>query len=393
MAPSSCRRPGHRPLAVLGAAPRASRGKMFVCPDGRHHARIAIPALDPERGARRGGTRQPPPDAALRHDQAARRRHLHLDAAGPARDAQGRGHRARGDEPRRRDRAPDARRAAGGNVAGDRALGEIRAGAAAPQGSPRARLHRPADLRGGHHRHRAQGNQELQAAAAQPVSHPDEVSRRSPAALRRDALARIRDEGRVLVRRRQGGHAALVPGDVRRVRADIRPHGTQVPRGRGRHRPDRRQRVARIPGARRVGRGRHRLVPRVGLRGERRARRSRRPRPVAPGARGSDAEGAHAGQGDLRGRGGAPRPAAVAHREVHHARDRDRGTAGAHLHAADPRRPRPERSQGDQDPGPGAVPLGHAGGNHRGDRLQPGLHRSGRHPEGPDADRRPDRWR
>ena len=71
--------------------------------------------------------------------------------------------------------------------------------------------------------------------------------------------------------------------------------------------PDRRQRVARIPGARRLGRGRHRLVPRVGLRGERRARRSGRARAVAPGAGGSDAEGAHAGQGDLRGSGGAPR--------------------------------------------------------------------------------------
>ena len=245
-------------------------------------------------------------------------------------------------------------------VAGNGALGEVRTGAPAPQGPARARLHRAADVRGGHHRHRAEGAQELQAAADQPVSHPDQVPRRGAAALRRDALARVRDEGRVLVRRRQGRDAEVVPGDVRRVRAHLRADGAQVSRGRGRHRPDRRQRVARVPGARRFGRGRDRVVPRVRLRGERRARRGARPRAVASCARRADGEGRHAGQGDVRGRRGAARTAALAHRQVHHAGRRHRGSAGARLHAADPRRPCAERGQGQQDSGAREVPLGDA---------------------------------
>ena len=58
-------------------------------------------------GRRRG--REPPADDARRHDQEARRRHLHLHADGPARDPQGRGDRARGDEPRRRRRTARCR--------------------------------------------------------------------------------------------------------------------------------------------------------------------------------------------------------------------------------------------------------------------------------------------
>ena len=61
--------------------------------------------------------------------------------------------------------------------------------------------------------------------------------------------------------------------------------------------PDRRQRVARVPGARRFGRGRDRLVPRVRLRGERRARRGARARAVAPRACRADGEGRHARAG------------------------------------------------------------------------------------------------
>ena len=141
-------------------------------------------------------------------DPAPRSGHLHVDAARPARAAQGRGDRARGDEPRRRDRAADAGGAARRAVAGNRTLGQVRAGAAAPQGPAPARLHRPADVRGSDHRHRAQGDQQLQAAAGQFLPDPDEIPRRDAAALRRDALARIRDEGRVLVRRRPRRDAA-----------------------------------------------------------------------------------------------------------------------------------------------------------------------------------------
>ncbi len=306
----------------------------------------------------------------------ARGGNLHVAAAGRARAPQGRGDRARGDESIGRHRTADAGRATRGAVAGERPLGEIRTGAPAPQGPPRARLHRPADIGRGHHRHRAQGAQELQAAADQPVSHPDQVSRRSAAALRRDALARVRHEGRVLLRRRQGGDAEVVPGDVRRVRAHLRADGPPVPRRRRGHRPDRRQRVARIPGARRFRRGRDRVVPGVGLRGERRARRSGRAGAVAPPAVGADAEGADTGQGDVRGGRGAARASARAHGEMHHAGDRRRGPAGARVDAADPRRPRTERDQDHEDRRPRQVPLGDRGRDHRGDRLQSGLPRA-----------------
>ena len=201
------RRPGVRPRRV----------KCAFCKEKQYHARIAIPAHDPEGGARRGGARQPPADASCRHDQAPRGGNLHVAAAGRARSPQGRGDRARGNESIGRHRTADAGGATRGAVAGERPLGKIRTGAPAPQGPPRARLHRPADIGRGHHGHRAQGAQELQATADQPVSHPDQVSRRSAAALRRDALARVRHEGCVFLRRRQGGDAEVVPVDVRRV--------------------------------------------------------------------------------------------------------------------------------------------------------------------------------
>ena len=199
------RRIAARVSAALGAKRIATfHVKCAVCRKPAFDARIAVFSDNAQGSARRGRARQPSPDAALRHDQAARRRHLHLDASGTARVAQGRGGRARRDESGRRDRAPDAGRAAGRALAGIRTLGQVRSRAAAAQGSSSARLHRAADVRGSDHRHRAQGDQELQAASAQPLSYPDQVPRRGAAALRRDALARVHHEGRVLVRRRQG---------------------------------------------------------------------------------------------------------------------------------------------------------------------------------------------
>ena len=53
-----------------------------------------------------------------------------------------------------------------------------------------------------------------QRAAAQPLSHSVEVPRRDTPALRRDARPRIPDEGRLLLRPRQGGRAALLQQDV-----------------------------------------------------------------------------------------------------------------------------------------------------------------------------------
>ena len=87
--------------------------------------------------------------------------------------------------------------------------------AAARQGPPRARLRHPADQRRGHHRHRAPGTAQLQAAAEEFLPHPDQVPRRAPAALRRDARPRVHDEGRVLLRPRCRRGQAQLRGDGR----------------------------------------------------------------------------------------------------------------------------------------------------------------------------------
>ena len=64
---------------------------------------------------------------------------------------------------------------------------QVRPRAAALQGPPRARLLPAADARRGHHRHRAQRAQELPPAAGELLPDPDQVPRRAPPALRRDA--------------------------------------------------------------------------------------------------------------------------------------------------------------------------------------------------------------
>ena len=82
----------------------------------------------------------------------------------------------------------------------------------------RAVLLRP-DARGSDHRHRAARAQELPPAAGQFLPDPDQVPRRDPAALRRDARARIHDEGRLLVPPRRGLARGGLPGDVPRLHA------------------------------------------------------------------------------------------------------------------------------------------------------------------------------
>ena len=166
--------------------------------------------------------------------------------------------------------------------------------------------------------------------------------------------------------------------------------GLAVPRGRRGHRPDRRQRFARIPGARRIRRGRDRLVSarpttrptsswRRRSRSRRRVPRRAEPMQKVPTPGKSTCE-------DVAELLGLPLARTV---EVHHARGRHRGSAGARLHAAPARRPRAERDQGHQASGPREVPMGDRCRNRRHDRLARRLPRSGRHPEGPDADRRP----
>ncbi len=186
---SACGKAAHAALVSAGRRVALDVEYALCRKSTSNHARIAVFYDDAQGSARRGRARKPSSDGALRHDPACRCRHLHVDAAGPARAAQGRGDRARGNEPRRCDRAPDAGDPAGGAMAGIGALGQIRPRPASHQGPPPARLRRAADVRRGHHRHRAQGAQELQAVAGQPVSHSDQVSRRGAPALRRNAFA------------------------------------------------------------------------------------------------------------------------------------------------------------------------------------------------------------
>ncbi len=122
---------------------------------------------------------------------------LRLAAArrqGPAQDLR---HRPRGAGPRRRDRGSDADHPVGGPLARIRTLRRLRQGDAAHPRPARSRHAVRADQRGDDHRDLPRLGALLQGSAAQSLSHPVEVSRRGEAALRRDALARIPDEGRL----------------------------------------------------------------------------------------------------------------------------------------------------------------------------------------------------
>ena len=168
--------------------------------EAKHYARPFLFPFHAQGSAGRCRRRESAVHDPRRHDQEACRRRLHLHADGAAHHPQD-----RSDHPRRNERGGrggtlDADRAAGGALAGIGPLGEVRCRASAHQGPSRPRLRDPADVGGSHHRHRASGNQELASAPRELLSHPDEVPRRAPSPLRRDARPRIHDEGRVLVR-------------------------------------------------------------------------------------------------------------------------------------------------------------------------------------------------
>ena len=177
------------------------------------------------------------------------------------------------------------------------------------------------DRRGSDVRHRAQGDPQLPPAAGELLPDPDQVPRRDPPALRRDARARVHDEGRVFVRRRLRGPEEELPGDVRRVHAHLHAPGPRVPRGRRRHGRDRRHGLPRVPGARGLRRGRDRLFPGFRLRGERGARGSARAFAATRRALAADEESGHARQAHVRGSLGASRHPDREDREV------DRGSA------------------------------------------------------------------
>ena len=244
-------------------------------------------ARDGEGGSGGRRDREPPAHDPRGHGAPARGRPLHVAAARPSRAAQDREHRARGDEPGGSAGGADARRAARGAVAGVGPLGPVRAGAPAPARPSPARLLRRTHPRGGDHRHRAARDPELPPAPPQPLPDPDQVPRRGPPALRRHALARVHHEGRLFVRPRRGGRTAELPGDARRVRTDLHPHRPRLPDRGGRFGEHRGQPVGRVPRARRLRRGRHRVQRRGHLRGQHRADPRPRPAPARRRPRGA----------------------------------------------------------------------------------------------------------
>ena len=138
------------------------------------------------------------------------------------------------------------------------------------------------DQRGDDHRHLPRLRPLLQGPAAQPLPHPVEVPRRGPAALRRHALARVPDEGRLFLRPRPGRRAPFLQQDVRRLPAHFRAPGPAIDPDARRYRPDRRRSQPRVhhPGLDRRERG---VLPRglSRLRGARRRHRFRRRRRAA----------------------------------------------------------------------------------------------------------------
>src|SRR5213596_1690858 len=198
-------------------------------------------------GRYRGG--EPQAARARGHDAAGGARHLRPPAARAPRRAPLRKHRARRNGPRRRAGDPDAGRHPGRALAGERALGAVRARAPADEGSLRARLLLRSDPRGGGHGPDAERSSLLPRSPEEPLPDSGEVPRRGPPALRTHARARVHHEGRVLVPRRRRRRAARVPEHVRHLRAHLRALRAQLPSRRGGHRGHRRLAVARVPGA------------------------------------------------------------------------------------------------------------------------------------------------
>ena len=174
-------------------------------------------------------------------------------------------------------------------MARERPLRGLRQGDAAHQGPPRARDALRADQRGDDHRDLPRLCALLQGPAAQSLSPAMEVSRRGAAAIRRHALARIPDEGRLFLRSRLRRRAAFLQPHVRRLSAHLRADGSaRHPDGR-RHRADRRRSQPRVHHPRHHRRERGVLPPRLSrLRDSRGRRELRRRRRDAAHRRGLD---------------------------------------------------------------------------------------------------------
>ena len=210
-------------------------------------------------------------DGPRRLSPEGRGRHLLVPAARLAGREEGRKDHPRGAGPRRLLGGLPARRHPGGAVAAVGPLGEVRRAAPALQGPQGRRLRHRADARRGDLRAGARRRPQLAPAAAQPLPDPDQVPRRAATPRGADARARVHHEGRLLVPRRRGRHAARVQEDVRHLLAHLHPLRPGLPGGRGRHRQHRRLVVARVPGADRDRRGRARRLRQLRLRRQRRA--------------------------------------------------------------------------------------------------------------------------
>ena len=247
---------------------------LVACPD---------PDVEGNTGRRRGA--QPRAPAAGGHDPPARRRDLHLHAAGPAGAPQGRPDRPRGDGRRRGAGAPDARAPAGRALEG---VGPLR-GLRRPPDEAHDQRRPPdgprADPRGSDHRHGPRPGPVVQAAADHALPDPDQVPRRAAAPVRDRADPRVPDEGRLQHRRRPRPAQLQLRQDVRGLLPDLRPLRAPLRDRRGRERADRRRLVARVHGPLLDRRGHGHLLRQVRLRGQPGARRGRRPRPSVADAR------------------------------------------------------------------------------------------------------------
>ena len=130
----------------------------------------------------------------------------------------------------RRTGAADAGGPARRTVAGKWSLGQVRSPVAAHERPPRARVLLRPHARRGHHRHRTPRTEKLQATAGEFLSDSDQISRRNPAAFRRNALARVHHERRLLVRSGSTGPGGLLSEDACGLYRDLRAAGTDVSR-------------------------------------------------------------------------------------------------------------------------------------------------------------------
>ena len=237
------------------------------------HAPVRVSDPEPQGSAGRRRDREPPAHAARRPDPAPRGRPLHLAAAGPSRPAQGRARDPRGDGPRRRARAADARRAAGRALGGVRALGPVR-----PELLRFKDRHDRDMVLGPTHEEVVTdlARRELKSYRQLPVNFyqiqtkfRDEIRprfgvMRAREFMMKDAYSFHADEASLAegYRKMYDAYSAI-----------FTRLGPALPRRARRQRRDRRQRLAGIPRARGFGRGRDRVLGRRRLCREPRARR------------------------------------------------------------------------------------------------------------------------